>query len=457
MSLHDLREELARRAAEVDHRAPDLLPGLSGRIRRTRRRRIAVGAAAALIAAATLIPGLTTSSVQDPARDVPRDYTRDGVTLRGMVGASPLERAWIGAPGETHAEFTWTPKSREVALMPICRGEEVRSLWIRVNDRTWWRGQCGTTQETPVPMDSRSSIWQDTEVGEPARVTVQLVAPDGELIRESAAQLAVGIYTEQSKVTGLPAQTGDYVRGSIRFPARLGGETLLAARTGDPGENQLNLSVTPKGRRLVLLGYNDARDFVFHSSYQLRAKINGVERLVDPVDDPGSELMTVEPYEVARAGARLDITVRLTDATGRTVSVPKARIGLGVYQKGAERVLGPGDLRLDEILEYENVRYRLAEVRTAAVARAGRVTIRTPEGKPYLLAYGSSELGAADPGALTLSGVPHDATVMRTGEPGATGGFALLVQEGRDAATAVLTVNGKPKKGTLALGVYLPE
>ena len=66
MNLTDFRDQLAARAAETDRPQPDPLPALRGRIRTTKRRRVAVtatGAALAVVLAATVIPaGLRTSS-----------------------------------------------------------------------------------------------------------------------------------------------------------------------------------------------------------------------------------------------------------------------------------------------------------------------------------------------------------------------------------------------------------
>jgi hypothetical protein len=158
-------------------------------------------------------------------------------------------------------------------------------------------------------------------------------------------------------------------------------------------------------------------------------------------------------------GQVVEATVTLRDGRGRPVSRPGVRIGLGIYQAGAQRPIGGvGDkqVSLDEVREYSGYLYKLTDVRTVDAKTTDHLDIATPEGKPFLVAFGSTDLGAATVTA-TLTGLsPAGAGTSNSGEHGV--GVGLVGEAARKAGTARMTVTGgKPTEGKLLLGIYVPE
>jgi hypothetical protein len=158
-------------------------------------------------------------------------------------------------------------------------------------------------------------------------------------------------------------------------------------------------------------------------------------------------------------GQVVDATVTLRDGRGRLVSRPGARIGLGIYRPGAQRIIdGVGDqqVSLDEVTEYGGYLYKLNDVRTVDAKTTDHLEIGTPEGKPFLVAYGSTDLGAVM-ATGTLTGLsPAGGGYSGSGEHGI--GVGLVGEAARKAGTATLAVTGgKPTGGKLLLGIYVPE
>jgi hypothetical protein len=162
----------------------------------------------------------------------------------------------------------------------------------------------------------------------------------------------------------------------------------------------------------------------------------------------GSSLTIASPVP---AGQQVDVVARIVPAADAGTAVPAdAILGLGVYFQGKQRVIDGTSLpELTEAFGYE---YRLAGVTTAA-GSAKRVSIATPAGKPYLIAYGSSPLGVAGSvhGELRVGG-----STSGIGSGGALG-IAWDPHGAGPSEQAVLTISGgTPTKGTLILAVYEP-
>jgi hypothetical protein len=463
MNLTDLRDELATRANSTEDRAPDLLPGVRRKITRTKRRRIAAaGAAVVAVLALAIVPTVTDLSGPEPAQ-TPSDVTRDDITLHGVVGPDQLDRGWIGNRGQTEFEFSWTPTTRDLALYTYCRPTSENTLyyWVQINDHTAAVGNCNSVDYVPNGGDmlpSTSTLWLDVPLNQPAKVRVKLVDEHGTAINGPDEQVAFGIYRRGEQLTpdlparGLPTSAADYVKGDVRYRAKIGGDTLAAAAVGEPGQNKLELQFTANGAPLSYHALCTANQLAFDPQYQLDIKVNG-----QPTYGTGCDAATLDAGRSSsatlpsgpKAGENVNVTVTLIDKKNRPVSVPGARIGLGIYQKGQQRKVD--DATLDEVAEYNGYNYRLTEVKTADATTAKLLELATPAGRPFLVAYGSSDLGTTNV-RTRLTGLTTDAG-NDTG-----GGIGTVGEAARDAGTAKLTIEaGHPTKGLLILGIYLPE
>lgn len=149
MNLTDLRDELSDRAGTVE--PSDLLPGVRRRIRSTKRRRVAgsLTAVAAVVALGIAIAPSLTTGAPDPADTVPDDYTRDSVTLKGMVGTDRLDQAWIGAVGEPRGSFSWTPTTNDVVVYSYCAAPGETRYAVRIGGREAASGPCNVAYSDP--------------------------------------------------------------------------------------------------------------------------------------------------------------------------------------------------------------------------------------------------------------------------------------------------------------------
>jgi hypothetical protein len=481
MNLTDLREELTARAAESDEHPSDLLVGVHRKIVRAKRRRVAgvlVGTAVVAALAIGVLPGLTDTSTPDPAvtPTVPADYTKDGLTLHGQVGSHLLEKAWIGRPGQDRLEFVWTPTRTEISLYTFCRssGLVMTSVRVQLNGHNATEQDCNDTSDSPDPakgmaLGADSSIWLDAPVGKPARVTVSLVDEKGRELKGPATQLALGIYdTGEHQPIGAPTQApptsaDDYAKDGIRYRAKVGGDSLAAAVIGSPGQASVKLKFTATGAKISLRNFCTANDDQYgNPQYQVAVNLSsGVENM-SSCDSQSTDAGGVGELTISvpgMVGQVVEATVTLRDGRGRPVSMPGVRIGLGVYRPGAQRIIGGvGDqqVSLDEVTEYGGYLYKLTDVRTVDAKTTDHLEIATPEGKPFLVAYGSTDLGAATV-TTTVTGLsPAGSGHSGSGEHGV--GVGLVGEAARKAGTARMAVTGgKPTQGKLLLGIYVPE
>jgi hypothetical protein len=484
MNLTDLREELAARATSTDEHTTDLLAGVHRKIRRTKQRRVAtaVGAVAVVAAFAIgLLPGLTSTSAPEPAEDVPSDYLKDGVTLRGVESGDPLDKAWIGKPGEGRLDFTWTPTTDSAKFFTYCRSTSsaFRHVQVRINDVLVEDDECGESgfignsggSAVLRPDDGK---WLDIPIGKPAHVTVSLFDTRTRQEGGSSAQLGIGIYraTPKPPDTGgapwrvVPAAAGDYSKDGITYRAKVGGDTLAAAAVGDPGQSAINLRFTGTGARLMLRAICTANKASFPAApYQVSVRIgSGQERRTicyAATTDAGSSGGPILD-EAPAPGTALNVTAGIVDAKGRPVTVQGVRLGLGVYFQGAQRIIEDGSgskISLNEVTEASGYTYKLAEVKTADAATVRRFSIDVPTDKPYVLAAGSTSLGGAALIRADVSGPPSSDIGLSTdsGTADASFGLALGAEAPSTARTATLALlEGKPTKGKYVLAVYRP-
>jgi hypothetical protein len=319
-----------------------------------------------------------------------------------------------------------------------------------------------------MALGADNSIWLDAPVGKPARVTVSLVDAQGRELNDPATQLALGIYdTGEHQPDGPPTQTPptsaeDYVKDGIRYRAKVGGDSLAAAVIGSPGQTSVKLKFTATGGKISLRNFCTANnDQGSNAQYQVAVNLSsGVEDTSScdsqSTDAGGGGGLTIS---VPGLVGTIEATITLRDGRGRPVSRPGVRIGLGIYQPGAQRIIGGVGVQqvsLDEVREYSGYRYKLTDVRTVDARTTDHLDIATPEGKPFLVAFGSTDLGAATVTA-TLTGLSSaGAGTSGSGEHGV--GVGLVGEAARKAGTARMTVTGgKPTEGKLLLGIYVPE
>ncbi|NEA36273.1 hypothetical protein [Streptomyces sp. SID13031] len=480
MNLDDLRSQLRQQADEVDPLVAAPLPEIRRRSTSLKRRRIAAlagGVAATVALAIGFLPSVIHNSAPDPAAP-PKDYTRNGITLPGTVGADWLQRPWIGAPGEVPGEFDWMPKSQQdVTFRPFCRTSAARAKDVRVtvNGHLLVEKACDDTGSSPTKTETigpNSVLWIDTPRDKFATVRVFVVDRTSKLVGDPTAQVALGIYSSPPKApepNGVPervppTQPGDYVKDLVRYRATSGADTLAGAIVGDPGQENLTLRFTATGEPIALRLFCTAnKGGSDDPQYRLAIRVNGGAAR-DEICFNASTDATIEGNHPLPgrfpAGQAMEITVALVKTDGTPTTMPDVRLGVGAYFQQPLRVIKDGNgatKSLEEAIEMGGYDYKLAEVRTVDAASVRQMSIATPAGKPYLLVAGSTSLGSP-----TAAGVLDDRgteTMMMTNAP-MDDAFGMTVT-GRpaypSAGRATLKVTaGKPTKGKLVIALYLP-
>lgn len=455
MNLQDLRNELTTRATSTNTRSSDLLPGVRHKIRRTKLRRT-VGVlipAAAVVVAAVVVPGALTNSVPDPAKTP--SYTQNGFTLPAEIDGDKLLKGWAGQVGESHVEFDWTPTTRGVRFDGRCGSDsEGAMLWVRVNGFTVDSRPCvkdnGPIQNSGV--SDESPLWADAPIGRTAKVTLDLIGLDGRPARDAHQQLALGIYSYQSpRESGWgPTQPGDYVQDGLRFRRQVGMATRMTAVIGDRGVNQVTTSFTPTSHNIVVQTLGTPDDYVLNPpEYRVQVRfgdgsaVNGYTGYGDEGQQNSADAIQL----TAPIGKPLTVTARLMDKNGHPVSVPKARIGVAIYNPGPQVTQNGIDFDREKVAGGTTYRFVRAVVVPAA---QGKVQLATPVGKPFLWSFGSVGIG---PNVWTR----WDGLTAHQDGP-MTGGFRWTTEDPQTApATVSFHINaGKPTGGKLAIALYEP-
>ncbi|MEV6891335.1 MULTISPECIES: hypothetical protein [Kribbella] len=461
MNLQDLRDELSTRAADADRHQGDLLPGVRHKIRRTKQRRTvtALGAAAAAVALAiTVVPGVLSPSQPDPARTP--SYTQNGFTLPGVSDGQPLVKGWAGKVGENHVEFTWTPTSKDVKFIAYCKQDADAAAWVRVNGHDVSHNFCqddGHPNNYSLP--AVTALWADAPIGKPAKVTVDLFTTDGRPLADAKQQLGVGIYTDKSGGTGGkpsgPAKPDDYASNGLRFRQQVGYQTRLGAVIGNRGQKEVATSVVPKSRSVVVQVVSTQDDYVvpwaaLRTEYRVQVRF-GDGTVVNCDSAYGDELqrdLSSQLQLTAPPGRPVAVTARLVDKDGHEVPMSaKARIGVAVYDAGPQ--ITQNGIDFDRVREADGTRYRF--VRSVVVpATAGKVSLTSPVGTPFLWTFGSVDVG---PTVWTR----WDGLTAHQDGP-RSGGFRWTTEEAQtEPKTVDFYVNaGKPTGGKLAIGLYEP-
>ncbi|GAB2553653.1 hypothetical protein [Kribbella endophytica] len=469
MNLTDLRDELSHRADTVE--TPDLLPGVRRRIRTTKRRRVAgsLTAVAAVVALGIAIAPSLTTSAPDPAENTPDDYVKDSVTISGMVGKDRLDKAWVGNIGETRGTFSWTPTTRDIVIHPYCSGAGFDTRYaVQIGGRNAASGTCGVDRTTPDDsglIKSDAPLWLDVPLNQATTVNVQLIDNDGKVIEDNSAQLGIGIY-QAGKRDPMPGATdatptpalGDREENGLKFRAKVGGDRLLAGAAGKPGVATITATYTATDRRILLRSFCTANDLVPGYRYQLRIYVNGVERATDcysqsvDLGQGGGVVLS----GVGTVGEEVRVTAVLTDKSNSAATVPGARIGLAVYEKGPQRVYD--DATLDERTEYLGTTYELADIKAVDATTNRKVELETPAGTPFLVSYGSSNLGAKGVINGTLDGLSGQ-NMLSTDQSSSISSWGIGTDGNWAGPSRTVTLRiseGTPTKGKLILAIYTP-
>lgn len=228
-----------------------------------------------------------------------------------------------------------------------------------------------------------------------------------------------------------PPRPPDVVKGAIRFPGAIGGDTLHKAVVGDIGQEFSFELTTPDGETEVrpVCELPGTKADIDKSTYWVQVLVNGRMRVTSPCGagegakageqhwsrwvkrgDPGLNLKGMEP------GRRATITVRVARGNP-AVATPSpnrgAQIGVGIYGLGPMRVVERDleGVRIPEVVDHQGRTYRLADVQTRWAEqgpakwakRDASVTVRTPAGAPFLVRY--LTIGRDSDGYLPALGV----------------------------------------------------
>jgi hypothetical protein len=474
MNLQDLRDELATRADSADHHGHDLLPGVQHKIRRTKQRRTftVLGVVAVLAAAAAgLAP--TLRSTPAPADNPPQDYTRDGLTVPGVVGNDKLLKAWIGDHDQSKLSFSWTPTTNSIAIHGDC--EAYGGVYmVRFHINGWYVGDanCDTSADSwelgsGARITPDSAFWLTSPVGRPAQVTAEIMDMESRRPAGPDGRIWLGIYStppEPPSSDGAPARIAPadadaYRKDGVVYRRTVGGDTLAAASVADPGRSEVRFSFTATGAKLVLHDFctaNAGTDSL-EPPYAVSIRIGAAKPYQSGCEaystDAGSgNSLTVD--SPVPAGQVVDVVAQVVPTRKDSPAVPPdVRLGVGVYFQGPQR-LADG-VPFPERTELAGYSYRLAELKTAP-GPDRHVSVDTPADRPYVVAYGGSSLGTGEFRAdLTIGKTQTGVGVA----PNVSGlGLGWHVQRAGPAERATLTVTeGKPTKGTLIVAIYLPD
>jgi hypothetical protein len=281
--------------------------------------------------------------------------------------------------------------------------------------------------------------------------------------------------SEQTPATPAPSRPADVVKGAIRFPGTVGGDTLIKAAIGEVGQEfSFDVDVPASGETWVrpVCELPGTTADTMTSKYWVQVWVGGRMQVTSPCGE-GEGAEAGEQYWVhpIRNGvgidlkgmypgqrARITVRVGLDDPEASYEPNRRAQVGVGVYRLGPMHVVqrsGDGR-RLPLVVDHQGLTYRLADVRTGPASQDAAVTVPTPADTPFLVRYltiGSDEVNnPAGPGVRTLRltglGAPITATqrynadgrvpwVMPRLDPVAVGtrpaGSAAVTLEGPDA------------------------
>lgn len=228
MNITDLREELVSRTHEVHADAASIAEGVTGRIRTTKRRRVA-GAAGGLGAAALAlglvlsnqgstvtpppVPAATLGVDGMPSRalpDVTGDVVKDGLRVRAVVGENTLVAGLIGDLGQRSLSASWKPTTNRISYvaecwLPLNSSKEAFEGTVLRASISGTAGYIESSCQPRLPQDhdlpaggyvpgEPGQGHRDLDLGTEATLTVQLVTPNGDPTSVPGVRMAAAVY-----------------------------------------------------------------------------------------------------------------------------------------------------------------------------------------------------------------------------------------------------------------------
>lgn len=471
MNITELRDELAVRAAETDERHDDLLPGVRRKITTTKRRRTVGGLAGVVtvaVVAVSIVPNLTGSDsadpIDNPPTQIPSDVTQNGITFPGVSEGDLLQQAFVSKPGESSAEFIWTPTSKTLTIRPMCSAppDKQRSVQVFIEGLAVASQPCSFLPGESMTLSSTDTLWLRIDVGKPAEVKLQLIETIGGPVADPQSQVGVGLYTTGPRATlnampstPRPSTSGDYEKDGIRYRGTVGGDVLEKAVVGDRGQTTVMTNYFPSTADLEFRVLCLAED-VYNAALTIDGKSIisngcGPGGSTDAGTSDGAVPDTGKVWPFIRIGDQHTVMLRLEDRDGRPVRSDQAQLAFGIYQQGPFELID-GTVALPNFREHSGYEYELTDWRTVP-ATSKTVTIDTPAGTPYLLSYGSTPDLGAENVQLLLTQKKGEADSL----VGPNAGIETVGRTARAAGTATLRISrGKATKGTLLLAIYTP-
>lgn len=288
-----------------------------------------------------------------------------------------------------------------------------------------------------------------------------------------------------SKVTlgadGLPSRAvqdapGDVVKDGLRYRAKVADDRLAVGFIGDKGQGQATLLWEPTTTHVSIAAecYLPGADTTEAQALVLRVGLAGTEGffggpcqagLPQGRDLPASGVIPGEPgqgWSELAVGSNASLRVQLVDAkSGKPTSAEGVQITAAVYELGTRAMItdeaGKTVAALPYVIEHQGYAYRIREVVDRPLAHGALPEITTPEGQPFLVAWGSAGTDVASAGAgsdvgyLQLTGLDEESSLVQAG------GWSTVTQRTRGLGSAAIRIEGpRPTQGTAFLVTYVP-
>ena len=270
----------------------------------------------------------------------------------------------------------------------------------------------------------------------------------------------------------IPDSPGDVVKDGLRFRAKVGDDRLAVGFIGDEGQGQFTLMWEPSTQHVSIASecYVPGADTAEAQALTLRVSLEGTEGhfgsmcqagLPQGRDLPASGITPGEPGEgwpelAIGSGARLRVQLVGTKS-GKPTSFEGVRIVAAVYDLGAQRLItddaGKALAAIPEVVEHQGYRYFLEGFVSGPLAKGPLPEITTPDGRPFLVAWGSADTGTPgnSDGSLQLTGLDEESSGIQGG------GWSTAAQRARTLGTAAIRVEGpRPTQGTAFIATYVP-
>lgn len=411
MNTSDLRDTLASHATFEDDGLTARVVGVRERVRVVRRRRRAavggtVAAVLAIGAAGVAIPKLTNDAA--PASRELAGHTAPA-TLESLGYTYEFERG-VEGDGEVVLEL---PKSDEPSLVTWATEGRDNRVTVRSDGSDPYHSSLDDFTDFTLAGPSNSSM----------RYTLKGSGP-----------VAVAVY----RLTDL-APAG-VTKGGFTYRDRVGGGKMLAAKIGNTGENELELSF-----RMPTEGLSIRPLCQTSRSGTLSISFNGnagpaTECQADEAWDVGGgskvsfDEVTDKNGRTIRPGAQVRIRVSLTDPqSGRElIEDDGVRLGIGVYSV-PQMMHALDGVPVDKFVEFDGHLWLLTD--SLAVPDIDQLSLSVAGRHPKLVGFAGKNLG---PGTMRMTRLDRNGRPLesgggswQSGSPSAmtTGGYDLVTED----------------------------